>query len=61
MGIQSGPTTDTPSKQKNFYLDIIRSKVASYKHVTLVSCSQVWAMVMIKIFGPFYKDHMHSY
>lgn len=37
----SGFLMDTPTKKMNYYLDIMRHKVAMCKHVTLNPCTQI--------------------
>lgn len=48
----NGPTTDTTTKNIDYYANIMRQKVTLCNHVTLISYTKVRAKVVTKIIQP---------
>lgn len=55
-----GATTDERTKSMDIYPDIMRHKVALYKHVTLLSLIQVHVKVDTKFFGLIQRELKNS-
>lgn len=56
----SGPTIDTPTEKLGFYSDLMRHKVALYKHRTLTYYTQGRVKGVLKISGLIHTEPKHS-
>lgn len=52
----SVPSTNTSTKETNYYLDIMCHKAALCKHVTLYTYIQVWVKVVTEYFASFNRS-----